>query len=126
MNKLTSFVLFAIVLALLPAANLAEDAKNTVTKVAKALGTQNLKSLHYSGAGSSYVVTPSPAPPDGWSHSVMKSYVRDLNFETTTSRLRLTRTDGVGGEQEIGHDIDASSPWESQFEFWITPYGFLK
>jgi len=127
MNKLRSFVSFAIVLALLPAAGFAEDAKGALSNVVKALGAENLKTLHYSGSGSSYIVTPDPAPAGGWPHTVMTSYVRDLNFQTITSRLWLTRNEGgTGGEQKIGHDIDATSPWDSQYEFWITPYGFLK
>jgi len=57
----------------------------------------------------------------------MKSYVRDLNFEATSSRVELTRTDGTaGGTQTFSQNIDAGSPWASQYEFWITPFGFLK
>jgi hypothetical protein len=125
MNKLRSIVVLLIVLAALPTASLAEDAKSTLTSVAKALGSENLKTLHYSGAGSSYAVTQDPVPA-GWPHKVMKSYVRDLNFKTTMSRLQLTRTDGgADGEETVTHAVDADSPWDSQYEFWITPYGFL-
>jgi len=26
----------------------------------------------------------------------------------------------------MNHSIDASSPWSTQYQFWLTPYGFLK
>ena len=111
MNKLCSIVGLAILWTLLPNASLAEDAQNTLTSVSKALGSENLKMLHYSGTGSSYVVTQGRDPAGGWPHSVMKSYVRDLNLEATASRLELVRAEGTPpSDNTISHVIDANSP----------------
>jgi hypothetical protein len=64
--------------AALPAAAPIEevkDARTVLSEVAKAMGADGLKTLHYSGTGSSYIVTSGPVPAGGWPHSVMKSYV---------------------------------------------------
>jgi hypothetical protein len=130
MNTIRAFVLLMISAATLPAAAPIEDmkdAKTVLSEVAKAMGADGLKTLHYSGTGSSYIVTPGPVPAGGWPHSVMKSYVRDINLDATTSRLQLVRAEGTPpAEKSLTHEVDANWPWSSQYEFWITPYGFLK
>ena len=104
-----------------------KDARTVLSEVAKAMGAAGLKTLHYSGTGSSYVVTPGPVPTGGWPHSVMKSYVRDLNLDAKTSRLQLVRAEGTPpAEKTLTHEVDPHSSWSSQYEFWITPHGFLK
>lgn len=88
--RIRTFVLLAALVAAHSATALAEDAKDVRTvlsEAAKALGMDSLKTLHYSGSGSSYVVTEGPAPAGGWPHNVMKSYVRDLNLESMASQL---------------------------------------
>jgi hypothetical protein len=105
----------------------AKDAKTVLSQVAKNLGASTLKALHYSGTGSSYIVGQGAVPAGGWPHSVMKSYVRDINLDAITSRLQLVRTEGTPpADKTLTQDINANSPWSSQYEFWITPYGFLK
>jgi hypothetical protein len=105
----------------------AEDARVLLTTVTKALGAEGLKTLHYTGAGSSYIVTDDAPPPAGWTHTIMKSYVHDLNLEAITSRVQVVRTEGTPpAERTLNRAADANSPWPLQHEFWITPYGFLK
>jgi hypothetical protein len=119
--------LLLILLAAIQTTVLAQDARTLLNNAAKALGTDHLKTLHYSGSGSSYVVTQGPLPAGGWAHGIMKSYVRDLNLDAMTSRLQLVRSQGTpSADQTLSHAIDANSSWSSQYEFWITPYGFLK
>ena len=104
-----------------------KDARPVLTEVAKAMGADGLKTLHYSGTGSSYIVTSGPIPAGGWPHSVMKSYVRDINLDAKRSRLQLVRAEGTPpAEKTLTHEVDADSAWSSQYEFWITPYGLLK
>jgi hypothetical protein len=130
MNPIRAFVLLLISTAALHAAGPIEDvkdAKTVLSEVAKAMGADGLKTLHYSGTGSSYIVTPGPVPAGGWPHSVMKSYVRDINLDVRTSRLQLVRAEGTPPvDKTLTYEVDANSPWPSQYEFWITPYGFLK
>jgi hypothetical protein len=130
MNTIRAFVLSIISVVALPAASPIEevqDARVVLSDVAKAMGVDGLKTLRYSGTGSSYIVTPGSVPTGGWPHSVMKSYVRDINLDAKTSRLQLVRAEGTPPvEKTLTHEINANSPWSSQYEFWITPYGFLK
>ena len=66
-------------------------------------------------------------PTTGWIHTVMKSYVQDLNLEGGTIRVQLVREEGTPtADRTINHIVDATSPWSLHHEFWITPYGFLK
>jgi hypothetical protein len=105
----------------------AEDARVLLNTVRKALGADGLKTMHYTGAGSSYIVTDDSPPPAGWTHTVMKSYVLDLNLEAITSRVQLVRAEGTPpADRTLNNTADAASPWSLQHEFWITPYGFLK
>jgi hypothetical protein len=129
MNTICAFVLLTMSAAALPAAPIEDvkDARTVLSEVAKAMGDDGLKTLHYSGTGSSYIVTPGPVPAGGWPHTVMKSYVRDINLDAKTSRLQLVRAEGTPpADKTLMHEVDANSPWSSQYEFWITPYGFLK
>jgi hypothetical protein len=104
-----------------------KDARSVLTDVAKAMGVDGLKSVEYSGTGSSYMDKDGPIPAGGWPHTVMKSYVRQINLDATTSELRLIRIEGTPPvEKTVVRSIDANSPWAGQYEFWITPYGFLK
>jgi hypothetical protein len=104
-----------------------KDARTVLNEVAKNLGSTNLKTLHYTGSGSSYIVGPGPAPAGGWPHTVMKSYVRDINLDAITSRTQLVRTEETPPvDKTVTREINSNSPWSSQYEFWITPYGFLK
>jgi hypothetical protein len=98
-----------------------------LTAVTKALGVEGLKTLSYTGTGSSYIVTNDAPPAAGWTHAVMKSYVHDLNLEATSSRVQIIRVEGTPAEDHtLKSTADAKSPWSAQHEFWITPYGFLK
>ena len=125
-NRVLPF-LSVILLATLPTVSFAQDARAVLASVVKAMGAENLKTLHYYGSGSSYVITPGPVPATGWPHTYLKSYVRDLNLETAMSRLHGIRVQGTPpADQTMNHSIDTSSPWSTQYQFWLTPYGFLK
>ena len=130
MNKAIALVLSAILVALSPSTSLGQDlsdASAVLSQTAKAMGVSRLKTIHYSGSGSSYLIAQGPMPAGGWPHSVMRSYARDLDLERGASRTQLVRAEGTPPvEKTLNRAIDANSPWSSQYEFWITPYGFLK
>ena len=105
----------------------AQDAATLLSVTAKALGEDTVKTVHYAGSGSSYMVSSGPAPATGWPHRVMKSYVRDLNLERIKSKLEMVRVEGTPQTaQALSTMTDATSPWSSQYQFWITPHGFLR
>jgi len=97
----------------------AQDAKSILSAVAKAMGSENLKSLQYSGSGSTY--------DEKGQHLVMKSYSRRLDLNAATSTAQLVVMQGTpAAPQTTNQTIAADSPWGIQFDFWVTPYGFLK
>ena len=105
----------------------AQDAKPVLNTTTRAFGGDTVKTVHYAGSGSSYIVASGPVPPAGWPHTVMKSYVRDLNLERVTSKVELVREEGTPPtSRALSAMADATSPWSSQYEFWITPHGFLR
>ena len=118
-------ILLALVVFATPST--AQDAKTVLNVTTKALGGETVKTVHYAGSGSSYIVSSGPVPAAGWPHTVMKSYVRDLNLERITSKLQMVREEGTPpAAHELSSMTDATSPWSSQYQFWITPHGFLK
>lgn len=111
--------LFVTLLAALPITGWAQDARAVVSKAAKAMGAENLRTLQYSGSGSSY--------DEKGQHGAVKSYTRRLDLNATTSNVTLTRVQGTPPEeQSTSEAVTASSPWNTQLDFWITPYGFIK
>jgi hypothetical protein len=106
-----------------PQATEAEDARALMNKVTKAVGAEGLKTLLYTGTGSSYIPPADSDPASSWTHAVMKSYVLDLNLDAITSHVQLVRTETT--DRTLNYVADAKSPW-SLHEFWLTPYGFLK
>ena len=109
----------------LPATAQTQDAKTLLTAVAKTMGTENLKTLHYSGAGS--LSGPGlPDNPDIPSSLIrLKSYQRDLDLDATASRVTLVRVQN-NADQQQAQTIGPNSSWDAQYDFWLTPYGFLK
>jgi len=130
MNGVSRFVLLMISAAALQCTGFAQEVKDVkalLNQVAKNIGAENLKTLHYSGSGSSYIVGPGAIPAGGWPHTVMKSYVRDIDLDAIKSHLQIVRREGTTpADKTLTHEINSNSPWSSQYEFWITPYGFLK
>ena len=111
--------LLVILLAALPLTGSAQDAKAVLNKVAKAMGAENLRTLQYSGSGSSY--------DEKGQHHQLKSYSRQMDLNATTSTVRMTRVHGTPpADQTTSETVAATSPWNAQYDFWITPYGFLK
>src|SRR5688572_12480364 len=105
----------------------AQDGKTQLSVTTKALGGETVRTVHYAGSGSSYIVSSGAVPAAGWPHSVMKSYVRDLNLDRITSKLEMVREEGTPPmARTLSAITEATSPWSSQYQFWITPHGFLK
>src|SRR4029450_8698857 len=88
----------------------AQDTKSILNAVAKAMGLETLRTLQYSGSGSTY--------DEKGQHSAMKSYSRRLDLNAAPSTAQLV------GTQTTNQTIAADSPWAIQFDFWLTPYGF--
>jgi len=89
--------LLVILLAALPGAAAAQDAKSVLSKALQALGTASIKTLQYSGSGSAY--------DEKGQQSLLKSYSRQIDTTAVPQ---------------------ANVPWDDQLEYWLSPYGFVR
>lgn len=105
-------------IAALPAVSHAQDAKTLLNTVAKAMNSETLKTIQYSGSGSMY----------GPSESLIrvKSYKRDIDLNAPASRVEIVRVVNDADQPPQTQTIGPNSPWDSQYELWLTPYAFLK
>ena len=87
----TLLVAMAIV-ALMPHVGACQDAKTALEGVAKAMGGTDLKSIQYSGSGSTFAVGQNPNPTAPWPRFNAKSYTRSMNYDTASMRDEIVRT----------------------------------
>jgi glyoxylase-like metal-dependent hydrolase (beta-lactamase superfamily II) len=120
----TAFALMASLTAI-PEALLAQNARNVVNNAMRAMGAENLKTLQYSGAGSNAGIGQNLNPNVAWPMVEVKSYNRDLDFDTLTSRTQVVRIQN-GAEQTQNQIILPNAQWATQWDMWLSPYAFLK
>ena len=87
----TLLVAIAIV-ALMPHVGACQDAKTALEGVAKAMGGTDLKSIQYTGSGSTFAVGQNPNPTAPWPRFNAKSYTRSINYDTASMRDEIVRT----------------------------------
>lgn len=114
-----------VCLAAIPGILLAQDARTVLANAVKAMGSQDLRTIQYSGMGSTAGIGQNMNPKAGWPTARMKSYTRELDLAPTASHVQMIRVQGAM-DQTVNQFISSDSPWDSQFEFWLTPHGFLK
>jgi hypothetical protein len=118
-RKLPHLFVWMILLAALPATSQAQDLNTVINNVLKATGAGNLKTIRYSGSGSSYTA--------GKDVVWVKSYTRDIDLSVPNSRVQIVRQQGTPPvesreEQNVGTD----APWSKQYDLWTNPWGFAK
>src|SRR5262245_4332098 len=99
----TYLSLCALVL-LITTAFQAQDGRSVVNAALKAMGAENLRTIQFSGSGSNAEVGQNTSPKTAWPTVRVKSYIQQIDLAVPAS----------------------STPWERQFDLWITPFGFLK
>ncbi len=114
------------------------DAKSLIGDASKAMGTDNLKTIEYSGSGADFSLGQAVNPSSPWPRFNDKSYTRLVDFEAPASRMERVRTQGEnpprggGGQPLVGEQkappqiITANSPWQQQLDIWMLPPGFLR
>ena len=145
-----------IVLALLPLLSgtaAAQDSKAMLQAAVKAMGTDTLKCLTYSGSGGYVgVVGQGFSPADDWPKVELASFSRNINYDARAMREEQTRRQGnypprggggipIQGEQRLVNLVSGNSAWNvqgtnvnpqpaaaevRQLEIWLDPHGFLK
>ena len=105
MWKKLIFVL-VIMCVLMPRLSDGQEAKAVLDGVAKAMG--DVKSLQYTGSGSTFAVGQSAAPGVPWPRFNAKSFTRTINYDTVSMRDEIVRTQaenpprGGGGQPMMG------------------------
>lgn len=142
--------LAAVLVLLSPLTATAQDA--SLDRIAKAMGAAGVKSMQYSGSGVNFQVGQNFSPDAAWPRFVVKSYTRAVNYETSSIRDELVRTQGenpprggggqpVAGEQRqifvasgdlawnVAGDVVIPTPItlvDRQLQLWTTPHGVVK
>ena len=140
----------AVVVLLWPLAATAQDA--SLDAVAKAMGAAGVKSIQYSGNGVNFAVGQNFSPDMPWPRFVVKTYTRAVNYENSSIRDELVRTQGEnpprgGGGQPLAAEqrqifvASGDSAWnvagdvvtptpialiDRQLQLWTTPHGVVK
>jgi glyoxylase-like metal-dependent hydrolase (beta-lactamase superfamily II) len=121
------FVVCALVIAI-AASSIAiqgQDGKTIVTAAVKAMGAENLKTLQFSGTGSNAGIGQNANPNMAWPIVRVKSYTRQIDFDAAASNTQIVRIQN-NVEQPQSQVITSNTPWAQQFDFWVSPYAFLK
>jgi glyoxylase-like metal-dependent hydrolase (beta-lactamase superfamily II) len=116
----------ACLFAVIPVAIVGQDAKTVLMNTAKAMGAENLRTIHVSGTGSHSVDIGQNKNPDvPWPVGRVKAYTLQMDFDAGRSYVQLVRVQN-GADETLNEYMSADSPWNSQFRFWLTPFGFIK
>jgi glyoxylase-like metal-dependent hydrolase (beta-lactamase superfamily II) len=122
----------------LASAAAAQDAKAILAEVSKAMGVgDNFGSVRYTGSGTSYAFGQAYDAKSPWPKFNVTKYERVIDFDAGASRQRMTRTQAEnppkgGGQQPLNGEqtqntlIGTKQPWSTQFEMWVTPWGFIE
>ncbi len=125
LKKWVAVFALAVLLRGIPAVILAQDARTLLTSVAKAMGADNLTTIQFSGMGSNAGIGQNTSPTNRWPLTRVKAYTREIDFAAAASHVQLVRVQN-GADQNQDQYIAAASPWSSQFDYWVTPFGFIK
>jgi glyoxylase-like metal-dependent hydrolase (beta-lactamase superfamily II) len=132
------------------------DARAALLAAAKAMGTDNVKTLVYSGAGFTSQIGQQFAVTGGWPTFEIADYTRQIDYDAKWSREDYTRKQGTyptfgrvpAADQRITAVVNGAYAWDirdnmpvpltrgyldgisfnelRQLELAITPHGFLK
>jgi glyoxylase-like metal-dependent hydrolase (beta-lactamase superfamily II) len=144
---------FFVVLALTGGTAAAQDARAVLQAAVKAMGTDTLNCITYSGTGGYVgIVGQNFSPSDDWARVELASFSRTINFDARTMREEQVRRQGnnprrggggipIQGEQQQITFVSGTHAWSMQganvnpqpaaaaarqLEIWLDPHGFLK
>jgi glyoxylase-like metal-dependent hydrolase (beta-lactamase superfamily II) len=137
-----------IVAAILPQNIAAQDAAEVIDASLKAMGTNTLQSIRYTGTGSNNSVGQAFTSGGQWPRFKVTKYVALVNYTAPAMRQEIVRIDneypprgggagpfnpstGQGGIRPIPGDIIQNQSIDGGSEagslnIWLTPHGFLK
>jgi glyoxylase-like metal-dependent hydrolase (beta-lactamase superfamily II) len=147
----TKLLLVFAVFGLLFQSGYAKEVNPALVDIATTMGAIDLKSLQYTGSGSTFAPGQSPSPGMPWPRFNAKSYTRTINYDTVSMRDEIVRTQGDqpprggGGQPVVGEQrqilvVSGTHAWNQTGEtitpnwavasrlhqLWITPHGVLQ
>ena len=144
---------FLLLFPLFSGTAVAQDAMATLQAAVRAMGTDTLKCVTYSGTGGYVgIVGQGFSPADDWPKVELASYSRAINYDAKTMREEQTRRQGnyparggggipIQGEQRLVWLVSGNTAWDlqgtnvnpqpalgevRQLEIALDPHGFLK
>jgi len=112
--------------AAIPAAITGQDARTVLMDAANAMGGDSLRTIQVSGTGSHSVNIGQNKNPDvPWPTGRIRAYTMDMDFDAGRSHIQMTQVQN-GADVVLNEYASADSPWNSQFRYWLTPFGFIK
>jgi hypothetical protein len=118
--------------ALTSTAAFAQDVKTVLANASKAMGVDNLNSVHYYGAAANFQVGQSNNANGQWPRTNVNDYMRAIDFTQSAARasgvtFAAPVTGGPAAQGAFNQNITATNTgWAQQLEIWTTPWGFLK
>jgi hypothetical protein len=125
-KKCLAFLVLVLLLTSVPGVIVAQNASTVVSNAAKAMGADTLKTIQYSGAGSNAGIGQNLNPTAAWPLVRVKTYDRQIDFQTPLSRVRMVRVQNDMDQPPQTQDILPNAPFQTQYDIWLTPQGFLK
>jgi hypothetical protein len=123
-NRAALFGLACTLMAI-PASHLGQDSNTTVAAISKAMGADNVRMIQFSGMGSNAGIGQNTNPNNRWPLVRVKAYTQDVDFTATASHVQMVRVQN-GTDQTQDRYVLRTSAWDSQYSYWLTPFGFLK
>ena len=117
---------------LVAAGVLAQDAGTVIDAAARTMGTVGLDSITYAGAAAQGNFGQSRTISFGLASTSIRNYTRTIDFTRPAS---LATGDAIAPAGRGGpppqpytyqQTIGADSPWEHRHSIWVTPWGFLR
>jgi glyoxylase-like metal-dependent hydrolase (beta-lactamase superfamily II) len=131
---------------------MAQDARTAIANASRAMGTDAVKSIRYTGAGWNAAVGQSYSPTEDWPRFDITAYTRTIDYDAKTSYEDLTRRQGnnaprggggtpLQGDQRAITVVNGNYAWNvnganlapqpaaaelRQLDIWLSPHGFLK
>lgn len=93
--------------------------QNAVKQAADAAGVDSIKSIEFSGTGRWYQFGQAPSPELPWPPFAVKSYTADINYETASARVQISRLQEIEAgrnrpvptEQKVDQYINGNVAW---------------
>ena len=149
MNRILAVIAAVTVLSLQAAAqNNGGDAGALISDATKAMGTASLRSLQYTGTGSTNPTGQAYTTGGAWPRYTVTKYTMSIDYSVPAMRQELVRIDDAkvprgggaggynpqtfqGGIRPIPGDIVQNNTINGRAQagaiaFWLTPHGFLK